>query len=214
MAKPTKTIPDATATESAAKPKSKKLIFIGLGVFLLLVAIGAGWYFTKGSSGSHAEAPKPNPALAPRFIKLETFTINLSHGEGEEERVLQTVINLEVHSAELEEKIKLYMPKIYNNMLILLSRKRPAEISTPDGKQQLSREIKAEVEFVLGLRATPANFPAPVAHEGNAASGAEAAPRAVSAPAPAPTEHAPKTAHGGEGDAGIVDVLFTTFIIQ
>ena len=208
MAKPEKKIPDAAAAEGVVKPKSKKMVFIGIGVFVLLVAAGAGWYFLKGSGGDsgHAEAPKPKQELAPRFVKLETFTINLSHGEGEEERVLQTVINLEVHSAELEEKAKMYMPKIYNNVLILLSRKRPAEISTPDGKQQLAREIKAEVDYVLGLRAAPAPILAPIA----AASGA--APEAPHA-APVPAE-APRAAHGGESEAGITDVLFTVFIIQ
>jgi len=207
MAKPAKSIP--AASEDAVKPKSKKLMVIIIAALGLLIASGAAaWYFTKGSS--HTEAAKPQPAVAPKFIKLETFTVNLLHGEGEEERVLQTVINLEVHDAELEEKIKLFMPKIYNNVLILLSKKRPSELSASDGKQQLAQEIKAEVEVVLGLRAAPASVPTPITHEGNAASGAEAASHAVSVPA----EPAPKTAHGGESGAGIVDVLFTSFIIQ
>lgn len=207
MAKPAKSIP--AASEDAAKPKSKKLMVIIIAALGLLIASGAAaWYFTKSSS--HTEAAKPHPALAPKFIKLETFTVNLLHGEGEEERVLQTVINLEVHDAELEEKIKLFMPKIYNNVLILLSKKRPSELSASDGKQQLAREIKAEVEIVLGLRTAPVSVPTPITHEGNAASGAEAASHAVSVPA----ESAQKTAHGGESDAGIVDVLFTSFIIQ
>lgn len=203
MAKPAKSIP--AASEGAAKPKSKKLMVISLGVLGLLIVIGiAGWYFTKGSS--HTEAAKSHAAVIPKFIKLDTFTVNLRHGEGEEERVLQTAISLEVHDAELEEKIKLFMPKIYNNMLILLSKKRASELSTAEGKQQLAREIKVEVEVALGLRAAP--VARPVVHEGNAAPGAEGAPQA----APAPLEPAPVAAH--EGGAGIVDVLFTSFIIQ
>ena len=207
MAKPAKSIP--AATEAAAKTKSKKLMVIIIAALGLLIASGAaGWYFlSKGSS--HAEAAKPLPALAPIFIKLDTFTVNLQHMEGEEERVLQTVINLEIHDAELAEKIKLFMPKIYNNVLILLSRKRSAEISTPDGKQQLANEIKAEIEFALGLRAAPAPVTALISHEGGAASGVETALHA----APVAAERAPQTAHG-KSEAGITDVLFTSFIIQ
>jgi len=227
MAKPAKSIP--AATEAVAKPKSKKLMVIIIAALGLLIVIGvAGWYFTKGSS--HTEAAKPM-GLTPRFIKLETFTVNLRHDEGQEERVLQTVINIEVQGAELEEKIKQYMPKIFNNVLILLSKKRATELSAPEGKQQLAKEIKAEVEVVLGLRTAPVVAPAPAAHEGNAAPGTEAtplaadastahednaAPRAEATPttAAAPVKPAPAAAHDSEKDTGIVSVLFTSFIIQ
>lgn len=205
MAKPAKSIP--AATEAGAKPKSKKLMVIIIAAVVLLIVSGAaGWYFTKGSS--HAEAAKPNPELAPRFVKLETFTVNLRHGEGEEERVLQTVINLEVHSAELEEKIKQFMPKIYNNVLILLSKKRAPELSASEGKQQLAKEVKAEVEAVLGLRTASASVRAPAVHESNDASGVDAASQTT----PAPAEPVPAASHSS--DVGIVDVLFTSFIIQ
>ena len=226
MAKPAKSIP--AATEAAAKPKSKKLMVIIIAALGLLIVIGvAGWYFTKGSS--HTETAKPSLELAPKFIKLDTFTVNLRHGEGEEERVLQTVINLEVHSTELEERIKQYMPKIFNNVLILLSKKRASELSAPEGKQQLAKEIKAEVEVVLGLRAAPVAASAPAAHEGNAAPGTEATPLAADAstahegnaapgteatPPAAPVRPAPAAAHDSEKDTGIVSVLFTSFIIQ
>lgn len=202
MAKPAKPIP--AATTATAKPAGKKLMVIIIAALGFIFASGAvAWYFTKG--GSHPEAAKPDPAMAPRFVKLDTFTVNLRHDEGEEERVLQTVINIEVHSAELEEKIKLYMPKIYNNTLMLLSKKRATELSMVEGKQQLVKEIKIEIEAVLGLRTVPvSNIAKPVVHEGNAASGAE--------PAPAVAEPAPVAAHGG--GAGVVDVLFTSFIIQ
>jgi len=207
MAKPTKSIP--AATEPAAKPKSKKLMIIIIAVLGFIFASGAAaWYFTKSSS--HTEAAKPHAAAAPKFIKLDTFTVNLRHGEGEEERVLQTVINLEVHDAELEEKIKLFMPKIYNNTLILLSKKRASELSAAEGKQQLAKEIKAETEIVLGLRTASISPVNPTVHESNIVSGVEAAPQTP----PVPAEPAPIAAHGGEDNAGIVDVLFTSFIIQ
>lgn len=199
MAKPAKSIP--AATEAAAKSKSKKLMVIIITALGLLIASGAAaWYFTKGSSP--AEPAKPHLALAPKFIKLDTFTVNLRHNEGEEERVLQTVINLEVHDAELEEKIKLFMPKIYNNTLILLSKKRASDLSTAEGKQQLAKEIKAETEIALGLRsARPLN---PAMHD--TAPSAEVS----QTPPPTPAEPAPIAAN----NAGIVDVLFTSFIIQ
>lgn len=206
MAKPAKPIP--AASDVATKPKNSKrmIIIIVVAVLVLLIAGGAAWYSAKSSS--HTEAAKPHPAPTPKFIKLETFTVNLRHGEGEEGRILQTVINLEVHDAELEEKIKLLMPKIYNNILILLSKKWVPELSTVEGKQQLTREIKAEIEIVLGLRAAPASIPTPAMHEN--APGAETASQV----APAEPASAPAFTAAHDGDSGIVDVLFTSFIIQ
>ena len=202
MAKPAKSIP--AATESAAKPKSKKLMVIIIAALGLLIASGAaGWYFFKGNS--HEEVAKPHSLLAPKFIRLDPFTVNLRHGEGEEERVLQTVVNLEIHDAALEEKIKLFMPKIFNNTLILLSRKRASELATVEGKQQLAREIKIEAEVVLGLRTAPVSDLAKP-HEAGSTPDAEASHAAV--------EPAPIAAHGGESNSGIADVLFTSFIIQ
>ena len=207
MAKPAKSSP--AATEDAAKPKSKKLVVIIIAAMGLLIASGAAaWYFTKGSS--HTEAVKPHPVLAPKFIRLDTFTVNLRHDEGEEERVLQTVINLQIQDAELEEKIRQFMPKIYNNTLILLSKKRASELSTAEGKQQLAKEIKTETEIALGLRTAPARPINPATHENIAASGVETAPQAT----PASAESAPIATQGGESNSGIVDVLFTSFIIQ
>ncbi len=201
MAKPAKSIPATTGT--AIKPaKSKKLLVIIIAALGLVFASGAvAWYFTRGG---HTEAAKQQTTMAPRFIKLDTFTVNLRHDEDEGERVLQTMINLEVHDEALEERIKLYMPKIYNNLLILLSKKRASELSTAEGKQRLAQEIKMEAEAALGLRTVPvSSLVKPVAREGGAASGTT--PNASPAPAEAPV---------GESYSGIVSVLFTSFIIQ
>lgn len=209
MAKPAKSIP--AASEDAAKPKSKKLMVIIIAALGLLIASGAAaWYFTKSSS--HTEAAKPHPALAPKFIALEPFTVNLQGEEAEKslQVFLQIGITLKIVDPELEERIKTSLPEIRSRLLFLLSSKHASELSTVEGKLQLAKEIKAEVEVVLGLRTAPVSVPTPITHEGNAASGAEAASHAVSVPA----ESAQKTAHGGESDAGIVDVLFTSFIIQ
>ncbi|MDO8292275.1 MAG: flagellar basal body-associated FliL family protein, partial [Gallionella sp.] len=70
---------------------------------------------------------------------------------------------------------------------MLLQSKRPSELATFDGKEKLAQQIKAQVEYVLGLRKI-----APVisAEQG-------AVPIETSA-----------------SKSGITDVLFTSFIIQ
>ena len=85
-------------------------------------------------------------------------------------------------------------------LLFLLSGKKPSELQTMEGKKKLIAEIIATVDSALGVGTTPA---AASAVEAAPAEGAASAPPAVQ-PAPAME---PKT-------TGVVDVLFTSFIIQ
>jgi flagellar FliL protein len=190
---------------AAAPPKSKKMLIIGIVLLLLIVAGGAGWFFSRGSSapaaGHEEAAKKAEPAHEAKFVPLgDNFTVNLQREEGDQ--YLQAGITLKVMQPELEEKIKSVMPEIRSKLLFLLSSKKPSELQTVEGKKKLIAEIIAEVDTVLGLASSPAAAPAheTPAHE-TAASGAAPA----SAPVAATAE--PKT-------KGVVDVLFTSFIIQ
>lgn len=217
MAKPEKTTP--AATDGAAKPNNKKkLLLIILGVLLLGAGGGAAWYFTKGSGHTkEAEAPPPAP---PKFMALEPFTVNLQNDNSEQ--FLQIGITLKFVEPELEEKIKLHMPEIRSHLLFLLSSKRASDLIPVEGKKKLVQEIIAETSSVLGLRNTPA--PKIVVYEDNAApdAGASSAVDTASAvetasaeAASAPDETAPPPAPArSDKQTGILDVLFTSFIIQ
>jgi flagellar FliL protein len=188
-------------TAAAAPPQSKKMLIIIIALLLIIIAGGAGWFFTRGHApeAAHEEAPKPEPAKEAKFIPMgENFTVNLQREEGDQ--YLQAGITLKVLQPELEEKIKVLMPEIRSKLLFLLSSKKPSELQTSEGKKKLIAEIITEADAVLGLTGAPehaaAAASAPVAaHEG-----------ATAASAPAATAAAKTT--------GVVDVLFTSFIIQ
>ncbi|OIR11467.1 flagellar basal body-associated protein FliL [mine drainage metagenome] len=205
MSKPTaKSAAPAAKEETpvAAPPKSKKMLIIGIVLLLAAIAGGAVWFFTRGHAPAdgHAEAAKEEIPHAAKFVPLgENFTVNLQREEGDQ--YLQAGITLKVLQPELEEKIKAMMPEIRSKLLFLLSSKKPSELQTVDGKKKLIAEIIAETDAVLGVAAPAASMPAHEAAHDSAAS----APVAASQVAPAPV--APKT-------TGVVDVLFTSFIIQ
>jgi flagellar FliL protein len=215
MSKPAKPAAPAAPAEGAAPPKSKKMLFIIIGVVVLAIAGGAGWYFTKGHApeGEHAAEVKAEPVHEPKYIALgENFTVNLLHEDGDQ--YLQAGITLKIVDPTLEEKIKARMPEIKSKLLFLLANKLPSELQTAVGKQKLVSDIIAETDAVLGLGAAPVHAaPAADAHaaavvDAHAASATHAAtpvaaPAASGVVAPLP----PKT-------TGIVDVLFTAFIIQ
>jgi flagellar protein FliL len=185
-------------TPAAAPPKSKKMLIIGIILLLVLVAGGAGWYFTRGhaEADAHAEKAKVEVPQEAKFVPLgENFTVNLQREEGDQ--YLQAGITLKVLQPELEEKIKAMMPEIRSRLLFLLSSKKPSELQTIEGKNKLISEIIATTNTVLGIAAPAPTAPTP---EGAASGAASAA--VASAPVAAPN---PK---------GVVDVLFTSFIIQ
>jgi flagellar protein FliL len=189
----------------AAPPKSKKMLIIGIVSLLVIIAGGAGWYFTKGHAPAdgHPEAAKVEAPHEAIFIPLgENFTVNLQREEGDQ--YLQAGITLKVLKPELEEKIKAAMPEIRSKLLFLLSSKKPSELHTVEGKKKLITEIIVETDTVLGLAVAPATAPS---HEVAAQVHESAASSAASAPVAATPVVAAKT-------TGVVDVLFTSFIIQ
>jgi flagellar protein FliL len=130
----------------------KKLVMILAGVLVLALAGGGGaWFMLKGDSDEHAEeakspkkAKKAKHAGPPVYIPVDQFTVNLQPENGGEQ-YLQLAITLQASSLEESEVIKTNMPKLRSRILLLLSSKHASEINTPEGKQQLSKEIMEAV---------------------------------------------------------------------
>ena len=182
----------------AAPPKSKKMLIIGIVLLLAIAGAGAGWYFTRGhaEADAHAEKAKVEVSQEAKFVPLgENFTVNLQREEGDQ--YLQAGITLKILQPELEEKIKAMMPEIRSKLLFLLSSKKPSELQTIEGKNKLITEIIATTDTVLGITGSATAAPAT---EGAASGAASATVAATPAFAPNPK--------------GVVDVLFTSFIIQ
>ena len=203
-----KPAPAAPAEGAPAPAKSNKLLIIIIALLVIIIAGGAGWVLTRGQAPAEehvaAEEHKAEPVKEPKFIPLgDKFTVNLQREEGDQ--YLQAGITLKILDPELELKIKNAMPEIRSKLLFLLSSKKPSELVTSEGKAVLVEQIIAEVDGILGFeKETPAahaEAPAPDAHAEVAHGGS--APAAAAPVAP----KEPKT-------TGVVDVLFSDFIIQ
>lgn len=204
MAKAAK--PAAPQEDEAPPKKSKKVLIIIITALVLLIGGGAAAFLllkpAHSPTGDATEVAAHIEETPPKFVELGTFTANLMHEDGD--RYLQVAISLKVTRPELEEKIKANNPEILHRVNMVLQSKRPSELATFEGKDRLAQQIKAQVEYVLGLRKVA---PAIVASEESAAQvSAVPAETPVAAPAPAPAEPKPV--------GGIAEVLFTSFIIQ
>lgn len=151
MAKPAEPVEIDEAAETAPAKKSKKKLIVILGVLVILLGGGgaAAWYFTQGS-----DSPKEKevePAKAPIFMPLETFTVNLQDGE----QYLQTDITLQVKDPAQIDAIKLQMPRVRSRLLVLLSSKHADELVTSADKEKLAQEIKAQINQPFDANGTP-----------------------------------------------------------
>lgn len=155
--------PDEEVAEVAPPKKGKKKLIIIIAAVLLLLGGGAAAFFLLKPAQSPDElaalgGAKPEAIHieevkidAPaKFVDLGTFTANLLREDGD--RYLQVKISLKITKPELEAKIKERNPEILHRVNMLLQSKRPSDLSSYAGKELLAQQIKAQAEYVLGLR--------------------------------------------------------------
>lgn len=136
----------AAASDSAPKKSKKKLIMLAALPLILAGGAGGTWYF-MGSETDPDAKPAPAAVLPPVYMQIDQFTVNLQPEVGEQ--YLQLAFTLQVNDQVTVEQIKLYMPLVRSRILMLLSGKKPSDINTPQGKQQLQEDILAALREPL-----------------------------------------------------------------
>lgn len=149
----------APAAEGDAPPKKSKLKLILIGVLVLLLAGGGGGAFLlmskkkpKGDD-DHAEEAAPQqisvPKVPPTFLALENVVVNLADPGGE--RLIQLGLTLQIADAKVADQVKVYMPRIRNDVIRLVSQRTTQDLLHPDGKEKLAAAILRAVGEPLGL---------------------------------------------------------------
>jgi flagellar FliL protein len=228
----------AAKPEDPTVPKSsnkKMIIVIAVAVILIAAAGAGGWWFANkgkdhGAAAPHEEEVKVEHPKVAIFVPLEPYTVNLKRETSDQ--YLQMGISLKVFEPAIEAKIKESQPEIRSKILQLLTTKTASELLTQDGKNKLVKEIILLGNAVIGIVPPPPVYvpvpqpmpaavdphaplpdphaPAPHAADPHAPAADPHAPVAVAAPAP--VYQAMQPAH--VEPKGIIDVLFTSFIIQ
>lgn len=113
----------------------KKTLVKTLFIVLLLATSGA---HASGGGGEGA-------AGGALYAKLGTFTVNLQNIS----EILQTDISVKLPTPQVLDTIKMYLPFVKHEIILLLSSQDAREISTVAGKQRLIKETKAAVNKAL-----------------------------------------------------------------
>lgn len=144
----------AAQGESAAPPagnKKKLLIIILAAVLLVVLAAGGAAVLLLGGKpeGEHAQDQvEVVEEAVPVYERLETFTVNLA----DQESYLQVEISLKLPDVEMQDRLKQRMPEVRDVLLRVLSSKTAEELITPEGKAELAKEIRKEVNGVIGAK--------------------------------------------------------------
>lgn len=151
----------AESGEQPAPKKSKKLLIIILAAVLVLVIGGGGAAFLllKGGDEEHGDdeeavettkskkKDKKDHDAHPVFVNLDPFTVNLIPETGDQ--YLQVALSVEFEDPAAEVNMKTHMPKIRNDVTLLLSGKKASELLPKEGKQKLAEELKEAINDVL-----------------------------------------------------------------
>ncbi len=154
-AKPATEGADATPAKS-----SKKLLFIIIAAVLLVLGLGGLTAFLllknapEHDDDGEVATEKAKPAKkkkvereAPIYVPLDAFTVNLVPDNGDQ--FLQLVLSVEVEDPTVAEQLKMYTPKLRNDLTLLLSSKKASQLITTEGKGVLAEEIKEQMNGIL-----------------------------------------------------------------
>ncbi len=158
---------DAAPPEGEAPKKKGKLMIVIAALVVVLIGGGAAAFFMTSKPAAekkakHADEEEVAAADAgaeeeeeedshdehpPVYEKLDQFTVNLT-----DESYFQTDIQLSLADAKVQEKVKAHMPEVRDALIRLLSSKTAEEISQPEGKELLAKEIQKSVNGILGVK--------------------------------------------------------------
>ncbi len=148
----------------AAEPKSSKsslLLILVIVNMVVVVAVGAMVYMSRQKDGDSATIDKVIQGAAMehqgasiadadfigQLIPLESFLVNLSGTRGN--KLLKVSMELEIDGEQLREEIDKRKPQIRDIIIILLSSKTYAQVSSTEGKESLREEIRNTLNSFL-----------------------------------------------------------------
>jgi flagellar protein FliL len=140
---------DVPLADEAAGPRKRPLLLISIVVILLAAVAAGGWLWIGHSKPRAKQASTRTVPTGPAlYVALDPpFVTNF---EAEQlVRFLQLSVQVMTHDAATADLLKANDPQIRNDLLILFSNQKYADISTRDGKERLRTQALAAVRKVI-----------------------------------------------------------------
>ncbi|KAF0863611.1 flagellar basal body-associated protein FliL [Pseudomonas sp. LD120] len=140
---------EAAEKPTGGKSKLKLILLIVLALLLAIgLSVGATWYFMHGAQS------KPAPEQAASNIKpaaiyepmAPAFVVNYT--QNGRQRYMQVSITLLARNQADLDALKVHMPVIRNNLVMLFSGQNFDTLATPVGQEMLRQKATASVQEV------------------------------------------------------------------
>lgn len=150
-------------TEAEAPKKKKPLILIAIvGLVLVIIIAGLGSYLfffkkpskealekeTAADVETKGDDKGKNEGKVGIMVDIEPFVVNLDDPKAR--HFLKIAITIEVPNEKAKEEIEKLMPKIKNEIIMVLSSKTLDDVIPVDGKVKLRDELMVRLTNILG----------------------------------------------------------------
>jgi len=140
----------AAVKDPATKGKLKMIILIVVALLLAIgVSVGATWYFMHSAQSKPAAAAETAPVgkqpaifepMAPAFVA--------NYNQNGRQRYMQVSITMLARNQADLDALKVHMPVIRNNLVMLFSGQSFDTLATPVGQEMLRQKVTASVQEV------------------------------------------------------------------
>lgn len=139
----------AAAPAAAAPVRKKPWLLIGIAGAVLLACGGTGAWLLLGHKGPKtAAAAPPPPSGPPLYVPLDPPFVANFQGD-QQVRFLQVTAQIMTHDPKTVEALKGADPIIRNDLLLLFSNQKAADLASNEGKEKLRAAALEAVRKVL-----------------------------------------------------------------
>ncbi len=166
---------EETTTNETKDSGSMMKIILLVNIVLILIAISVGVTIFMMSGDDEEKVSQvdtevleeagsdeveiPRPGGAPIYVPLNpAFVVNFENQDLVS--FLQVDIQIMTYDPAVEQALKVHMPVVRNELLLLLGGKQYHEINTREGKRKLSQEAIREIRRVLEEAGAPSGIEA------------------------------------------------------
>ncbi|MET0845848.1 MAG: flagellar basal body-associated protein FliL [Pseudomonas sp.] len=140
---------DAVVKDPATKGKIKLIIVIVVALLLAIgMSVGATWFFMHSAQSKPAPAETAVVGKQPAIFEAMAPAFVANYNVSGRQRYMQVSITMQGRNQADLEALKVHMPVIRNNLVMLFSGQDFATLATPVGQEMLRQKATASVQEV------------------------------------------------------------------
>ncbi|MHC8412376.1 flagellar basal body-associated protein FliL [Pseudomonas sp. Hz4] len=141
---------EAAVKDPATKGKLKLIIVIVVALLLAIgLSVGATWFFMHSAQSKPAATAETAPlGKQPAIFEPMAPAFVANYSQSGRQRYMQVSITLQGRNQADLEALKVHMPVIRNNLVMLFSGQDFATLASPVGQEMLRQKATASVQEV------------------------------------------------------------------